>query len=209
MKALKTAVKANALRAGAVTAGIAAVGVLLVQGSTAAFTASTDNKSNVVESGTVVLTNDGAGTAMFNLGNLNGGQTVERCINVSYDGSLTADIRLFGASSGELAPGLATTIEIGAGAVGGKGFSCTGFVAIAPPGSSATTPLFNDTLDVFGKNNTSYATSLGGFNEATKGASKSYKVTVKVSNLAAYQGKSAMADFTWEAQGRDSATTNR
>jgi predicted ribosomally synthesized peptide with SipW-like signal peptide len=189
MKALKTAVKANALRAGAVTAGIAAVGVLLVQGSTAAFTASTDSKSNVVESGTVVLTNDGAGTAMFNLGNLNGGQTVERCINVSYDGSLTADIRLFGASSGELAPGLATTIEIGAGAVGGKGFS--------------------DTLDVFGKNNTSYATSLGGFNEATKGASKSYKVTVKVSNLAAYQGKSAMADFTWEAQGRDSATTNR
>jgi hypothetical protein len=203
MKALNTVIKANLMRAGAVAVGVAAVGVFAAQGSTAAFNASTDSKSSVVESGSVVLTNDASSTAMFNLGNLNGGQTVERCINVTYDGTLVSDIKLHGVTSGELAPGLATTIEVGNAATGGKGFSCAGFV----PDAGAA--LFTGGLDAFGKTHASYATGLAGFNGATQGTTKSYKVTIKVSNLAAYMGKSAAADFTWEAQGKDSATTNR
>lgn len=45
MKALTTAIPANLLRLGAGVLGIAAVGVLLVQGSSAAFTASTDSRT--------------------------------------------------------------------------------------------------------------------------------------------------------------------
>jgi predicted ribosomally synthesized peptide with SipW-like signal peptide len=206
MKTLTNTAKANLLRAGAVAMGAAAVGVLLVQGSTAAFTANTDSKSNAIESGTVAL--EGAGTAMFNLGNLNGGQTVERCITVTYGGTLTSDIRLYGVASGELASGLATTIQLGTGAVGGRSFDCTGFVpAVAPPGSVA--PYYSGSLEAFSKQHSNYATGITGFDAATKGASKSYKVTMTVSNLAMYQGKSAAVDFTWEAQGKDSVTTNR
>lgn len=201
MKALTTAIPANLLRLGAGALGIAAVGVLLVQGSSAAFTASTDSQGNVVESGTVVLTNDGAGTAMFNVGNLNGGQTVTRCINVAYDGSLTSDIKLHGVTSGELAGGLATTVEVGSGAAGGASFGCTGFVA----GGAA---LFSGSLADFGTSHGSYATGIGGFANATEGASKSYKITMTVSNAAQYQGKGAGVDFTWEAQGKDVTTNN-
>lgn len=202
MKALPVAVPANLLRLGAGALGIAAVSVLLVQGSTAAFTASTDSQGNVVESGTVVLTNDGASTAMFNVGNLNGGQTLTRCINVDYDGSLTSDIRLHGATSGDLAAGLATTIEVGSGAAGGDAFSCTGFTA-------AGAALFTGSLADFGTSHGSYANGVGGFANASEGSSKSYKITMTVSNLAQYQGKSAGVDFTWEAQGKDVSTANR
>jgi hypothetical protein len=202
MKALTTAVSGNVLRLGAGALGIAAVGVLLVQGSTAAFTASTDSKGNVVESGTVVLTNDGASTAMFNVGNLNGGQTVTRCINVAYDGSLTSDIKLEATASGDLAAGLATTVEVGSGATGGTAFDCAGFTA-------AGAALYSGSLADLGAGHGTYATGLGGFTNAAKGASKSYKITMTVSNVVQYQGKSAGVDFTWEAQGKDVATTNR
>lgn len=201
MNASKASLPSNLLRLGAGALGLAAVGVLLVQGSEAAFTASTVNGNSVVESGTVVLANDAASTAMFNVGNLNGGQTVTRCINVTYSGSLTADVKLFGVTSGALAPGLTTTVEIGSGAAGGTSFGCTGFT---PAGAAS----FTGTLTAFGVNHNSYANGIGGFANATGGTTKSYKVTMVVSNDAAYQGKSAAVDFTWEAQGRDVATTN-
>lgn len=201
MKALTTAISGNLLRLGAGALGLAAVGVLLVQGSEAAFTASTDSKGNVVESGTVALANDApSSTAMFNVGNLNGGQEVTRCINVAYTGSLTSDIKLHGTSSGELAPGLATTIEAGTGAAGGKGFDCTGF--------TGSETLFTGPLDTFAQHK-NYALGLGGFVGATKDATKSYRITMTVSNATEFQNKSAAVDFTWEAQGQDVATTNR
>lgn len=202
MNTPKAALSGNLLRVGAGVLGLAAVSVLLVQGSQAAFTASTASEGNVVDSGTVVLANDGATTAMFNVGNLNGGQTVERCINVEYTGTLTADIRLHGVSSGALAPGLTTNIEVGSGATGGTAFDCTDFT---PAGTAA----FNGTLAAFGTSHGSYSSGIAGYSDATAGAEKSYKITMTVSNDKAFQGKSAAMDFTWEAQGQDVATTNR
>ncbi|MFC9419937.1 TasA family protein, partial [Bacillus mobilis] len=161
MKALPAAVPANLLRLGAGALGLAAVGVLLVQGSSAAFTASTDSKGNVVESGTVVLTNDGSSTAMFNVGNLNGGQTVTRCVNVAYNGSLTSDIKLETIASGDLAAGLATTVEVGSGATGGTGFDCTGF--------TGGTSQYTGTLADLSAGHGTYANGLGGYTNAVKG----------------------------------------
>lgn len=201
MNTRKATLPANLMRLGAGTLGLAAVGVLLVQGSEAAFTASTANENSVVRSGTVVLVNDGASTAMFNVGNLNGGQTITRCINVEYDGSLTAGIKLHGVTSGDLAAGLATTIEIGSGAAGGVSFGCTGFTADGPAS-------FNSTLAAFGTTHNSYAAGIGGFASAVKDDTKSYKITMTVSNDNQYQGKSAGVDFTWEAQGQDVTTAN-
>lgn len=216
MNVRTTAMPANLLRLGAGALGLAAVGVLLVQGSEAAFTGSTDNSANAVNSGTVKLSDSdgsgldgkGAGTAMFNVSNLNGGQIVTRCIKVSYGGSLTADVKLYGTSNGELAQGLAMTIEAGNGteATGGANFDCAGFT----DGSQ----IFSGSLKTFGENhnpspdNTYANKGITGHAAATAGTSKSYKITMVVSNDNAYQGKDAAAAFTWVATGRDVETVN-
>lgn len=210
------ALRGSLLRLGAASLGLAAAGALIIQGSEAAFTASTDNNGNAVSSGTVVLTDDST-TAMFNVGGLNGGQTVTRCINVTYAGSLSADIRLHAgvvdsatsdlvsSVKGELAPGLATTIEVGTGAAGGASFGCSGF-------TSGVTKFSGDSLFAFGKNHHTYATGLSGFDNAAKDSTKSYRVTMVVSNDSTYQGVKASVDLTWEAQGKndnaDASTTN-
>lgn len=192
--------RAHVMRGAAVVGGLCAAGVLVLQGSNAAFTASTSNNGNSVGSGTVVLTDDDSNTAMFNVAGLNGGQTVERCVKVTYSGTLRADIKLHGTVGGTgLAPGLATTIRVGTGtaSTGGTSFSCAGF--------SGGVDLFDGSLAAFGTSHSGYASGLGGFADAAATTTKAYKIEVVVSNDNAYQGKTATVAFTWEAQGRDAA----
>jgi hypothetical protein len=175
---------------------------MMIDGSRAAFNAQTDNKTNLIASGNVVLSDDDSGTKMFNLSGLNGGQTVTRCLNVTYSGTLTSDIKLYGVVGGTgLAAGLTTNIEVGTGATGGTGFSCTAFTA-------ASTVFGNKTLAQFGTDHGTYGTGLGGFDAATATTTKSYRITVTVANNNIYQDKTATFDLTWEAQGRDGSTAN-
>lgn len=202
MVARTSVMSATLLRLGAGALGLTAVGVFLVQGSEAAFTASTTEAGSSIAAGTVALSDsNSSSSAMFNVGNLNGGQVITRCVNVDYSGTLTADIRLHGVTSGELAPGLATQIELGTGAAGGSSFSCDGFQV-------PQAPSFNDTLAVFGTTHKDYATGIGGYDDATAGATKSYRITMTVSNDNTFQGKTAGVAFTWEAQGEDVSTAN-
>lgn len=192
--------RANGFRLVTVMVGLGLASLFIVDSSRAAFTATTGNAGSSLSAGTVVLTDDDAAATMFSLSNVNGGQTFTRCIKVTYSGSLTADVKLYGTVGGTgLAPGLATSIEVGTGTVdtGGPTFSCTGFSA--PTVLQAST----STLADFGTNNTSYANGLGGFTGATNPTSRAYRVTITVSNDNAYQGKSATVGFTWEAQGQD------
>ncbi len=184
------------LRVAAVLLGLAVASVFVIDGSRAAFSDTTGNQANSLASGTVVLTDDDDDTKMFNLTGLNGGQTVERCINVTYSGTLTSDVKMYGAVTGSgLAPGLATTVDVGTGATGGTGFSCTGF--------TGGTNVFTGTLAAFGSSHDSYGNGVTGFANATNSTTKSYKIAVTVSNDGSYQGKTASVDFTWEAQGQN------
>lgn len=192
--------RAHVMRGAAVVGGLCAAGVLVLQGSNAAFTASTANNGNSVASGTVVLADDDSNTAMFNVAGLNGGQVVERCIKVTYSGTLTADVKLFGTVGGTgLAPGLTATIKVGTGttSTGGASFSCTGF--------SDGVQIFDGSLTAFGTSHSSYVNGLGGFANATATTTKAYKIELTVSNDNTYQGKTATAAFTWEAQGKNAA----
>lgn len=186
----------------AVALGLGITGVLVADTSGAAFTAQTANAANTFSSGTVLLSDSGSGTRMFNVSGLNGGQMVERCLNVTYTGSLVADIRLFSAvnNTGGLAPGLTTRIDVGTGAspTSGNSFSCAGFT----PDVSGN-PLFNNTLNNLASFS-SYATGLAGFDGATNPSTKTYRFQVTVSNDNTYQNKSASVDLTWEAAGRNS-----
>ena len=177
----------------ALLGSLALVGSFVVEGSRAAFNATTDNGANSWTSGSVVLSDDDSASVMFNISNMKPGDTATHCINVTYTGTLTADVKLYGAVAGTgLSTYLNTTVDIGTGAAGGATTSCTGFVS--------SSNLFNATLATFGTTHTNFATGLGGFAGATNPTTKSYRFTVSLQDNPAAQNKTATATFTWEAQ---------
>lgn len=188
-------VRRNLLRSGAALIGLAAASLLVIQGSGAAFTATTGNTANALSAGTVVLSDNDSNVKMFDYSALNGGQSVARCINVTYSGTLAADIKLHGVATGALANGLAMTVEEGSGSTS---TACAGF--------TAASTLYTGTLANFSSTKNSYANGVAGFT-ALGGVSttKSYRITMTVSNDSSYQGTSASADFVWEAQGIDAS----
>ena len=180
-------------RLGAVAVGLLVMSLFVVTGSRAAFTASTANGSNNFTAGTVTLGDDDNGSVMFNLTGMKPGDTATKCVNVTYTGSLAADVKLYGTVGGTgLATYLDTTVDVGTGAAGGATTSCSGFTL----GSN----LHNGTLAAFGTAYTDYSNGAGGFTGATNPSTRSYRVTVTLQDNNLAQGKTASVAFTWEAQ---------
>ncbi|MDX1689958.1 MAG: TasA family protein, partial [Acidimicrobiia bacterium] len=105
------------------------VGFTVVGATRAAFSGTTDNTSNTFAAGTVVITDDDSGSAMFTASGMKPSDSVTECIAVSYDGSIVpADVKLYVASGGlagtNLDDYLTLTIEEGTGGAFGD---CTGF----------------------------------------------------------------------------------
>lgn len=184
---------AGVLRTATVAAAVATSGALLFDASRAAFSSSTSSNGSSAAAGTVVVGDDDADGVMFNLTNMKPGDTASRCVNVTYSGSLPADVKLYGSIGGTgLATYLDTVVEAGSGAAGGAAMSCTGF--------TASTSLHTGTLAAFGTARTNFANGLAGFAGATNGSTKSYKVTITLQDNNLAQAKNATAGFTWEAQ---------
>lgn len=174
----------------AVVASLGFVSVLVVSSSRAAFVDTTDNATNTFSAGDVVLNDDDTGSVLFNVNNLAPGDSRTRCIAVTYTGSLTADVHLYGTVGGNgLAQYLDLDIDVGSG---GDFASCTGFVS--------SSVLFNDTVAAFGGAHTNFVNGLGGNTGATNPTTHTYRVTVTLQDNNAAQGLSATAGFTWEAQ---------
>lgn len=174
----------------AVVASLGFVSVLVVTSSRAAFVDTTDNATNTFSAGDVVLDDDDTGSVLFNVANLAPDDSRTRCIEVTYTGSLTSDIHLYGTVGGDgLADFLDVDIEVG---TGGDFGSCTGFVA--------SSTLFDDELDAFGAAHTDFVSGLEGTAGATDPTSRTYRITVTLQDDNDAQGLSATAGFTWEAQ---------
>lgn len=174
----------------AVVASLGFVSVLVVSSSRAAFIDTTDNATNTFSAGDVVLNDDDSGSVMFNVTNMAPGDSRTSCIAVSYTGSLTSNVHLYGTVGGSgLGNYLDVSIQIG---TGGSFSSCTGFV------SSST--IYTGTLTNFGATRTNFANGLGGYNGATNPTSRTYRITVTLQDDNAAQAKTATAGFTWEAQ---------
>lgn len=182
----------------AVLVGVVLAATMVLRTTDALFTATTDNPSNSWTTGTVVLSDDDGGSALFSSGtdgSLTGGQVLTRCIVVRYDGSTATpvSVRMYGTATGALAPYLNLTIDQGAG--GGGSGSCTGF-AVSSAG------FFSGTLDSFSTATAGgYANGVGPWAPAGTGATVSYRFTITVQGSVAAQGKSASGTFTWEARG--------
>lgn len=169
---------------------IVATGVLVWQGSTAAFSVTTNNATNHWESGSLTLTND-AETAMFTATGLAPGATGEKCIVVTYNSDLwNSEIRMYGTGTGTIGPHLNLLIEKG---TGGSNDDCTGF------GADAT--VFNNTLDLWNAVD-DYDSGTAGAHPVLLGADRNvtYKITYTLANTDAALGKEGDATFTWEAR---------
>ncbi len=178
----------------AVAVALLMLTVLTVSRSQAAFSANTVNTANGFTTGTVdIADDDGGATALFNAVALSPGTAVENCIVVTYTGDLTpADIKLYGTSSGALAPYLDTTIDVGTGGAFGN---CATFVEDTPG-----VPLYSGTLAAFSTAHTAWVNGLATFTAPATSTAKTLRFTVEVQNNPLAQNKTAAADFTWEAQ---------
>ncbi len=200
--------RALAVRVTMVLLAILLASFSILTTSRAVFTDTTDNNGNNFAAGTVTIVDDDTGLVLFNIGNLAPGQSFENCIEVTYTGTLDADVRLYGANLAtttalNLAPELNLTIEEGTASgftateLGGNEGDCTGFVF----GSTLTA--VGETVDSFATNHTNFATGLSTW--APLGSSsdaRTYRFVVELDAGAAdaYQGMDAQIDFVWEAQ---------
>src|SRR3954452_22000913 len=126
---------------------------LIAVGSFAAFTATTTNTGNNISSGTVAISQHSGATTLYNITNQKPGQSTQKCIRVTYTGSLPSSVELYvssGITNGTL---YNIQVERGTGLTTLDGtMSCAGF--------SATSTAF--TAGALGTFPTAYATGVDG-----------------------------------------------
>src|SRR4051812_21089686 len=177
-------------------------GALVLSATNAAFTATTTNPGNAYAAGTVTLSDNDSGTAMFNPANLKPGDSYSSCITVAYTGTLPALVKLYGTTTGTgLAPYLDLTVTRGTISSGGFG-DCTNFTPDSTDFGHGAGVIYTNTLG-------SFPTSVGtgvddlhavGVPEAwTTGETRAYKFTATLQDTNAAQGLTATEDFTWRA----------
>ena len=184
---------------GLVTTAAALVIGLVASGATwSAFNAQTSNGSNQFNTGTVSITDNSSGSAMFTAASMRPGQPVSKCIKVTYTGSMAAAVKLYGSSTGTL--GSYLTLSVTRGDVSSGAFGdCTNFTADATNHAGlGAGVLYSGPMTGFpGTLGTAIADPLAAWpqNEA-----HFYKFTVDVADDNAAENKTATAAFTWDAR---------
>ena len=181
----------------AVLIGFAASAALVWHSSSAAFVASTDNPASNWSTGSVALSDDDAGSAMFTAANLKPGSTGERCLAVTYGGDVAVTVKLFAGSSSatnELDDWVDLTVQ--QGTTGSFAGDCVGFVQDAGAANA-----FTGTLETFAGTFTDSATGFGTWAPTASGQIRVYKIVYTIAAAApnTVQGSNAQIDFTWQA----------
>lgn len=164
-------------------------GLVVGQASYAAFSSKTSNDGNSWAAGTVNLTDDDNGQAMFEVKDLKPGQTGTKCLTVTSHGTLPADVRLY-ATGASATKGLDAQIDLKID----ESASCD---------AEAKTSVFAGTLAEFTGSAQGFNTGVSKWQTAGQpGESKAYTVTYTlnagVTNDS--QGGTAATNFVWEAQ---------
>lgn len=181
-------------------AGSAAAVLAVVSVSGAAFSGTTENAANSWTAGSVTLTDNDSGSAMFNVEKMLPGQSFQHCITVTYTGTTdgVSPIRLYAAltDAGDLAPYLKVTVKQGAKGTADVAADCSDFPA------SPTTIVTDKTLTAVTTDHTNFGNGVGGVTPSTTDTKVPYQfvVTLDPSTPNTAQGKTAKATFTWEIQ---------
>jgi predicted ribosomally synthesized peptide with SipW-like signal peptide len=178
-------------------------GLVAGMGSYAAFNSTTSNTGDTFEAGTVQITDNHNPTALISLANAKPGDTDSGCIQVSYSGTLSAAVKLYGSGTGTLAPYLNLTVTRGTDS-NPSYRSCNNFNADGTDYiGHGNGVIYDGTLSAFPS---SYASGIsdpavgGGTETWTNPESHSYKFTITAQDVNASQGLTGSASFTWEAR---------
>ncbi|MBL7261157.1 hypothetical protein [Paractinoplanes lichenicola] len=212
--------KQNRRRRGrvAVFVGLIAASAVVFQASHAAFTGTTDNRTNSLSAGTVTITDNRAGVAMFTASSLAPGATGQYCIGVSYTGSITPSaIKMYFANPMESNAGAAYTtwannttsamdnnttmrVEVNdtdlASDPGVNNCTPTGYGAYVSGNVTPATAM-NTLIDT----NKTFATGLPTWNTVTRNTWRVFRFTYTLDANApdAAQGDGVQFDVVWEA----------
>ena len=169
--------------------------------SFAAFSSTTSNGANDFDAGTVYITDNDSAQVMYDLTNQKPLASVEKCIKVTYSGTLDSAVKLYGSAPGAF--GDYVNLKIEEGADNSDTFpDCTNF--------SATSTIYNGELDDFASTHSSFANGLAttdsdaGDWQTSDTRVYRFTVTLQDDNAANGQGSGALGtndhSFTWEAQ---------
>jgi hypothetical protein len=180
---------------------VGALGSLAAMGVFGAFSSTTTNAGNTITAGTVAIADNDAGAAMYSISNAKPGESVSKCIKVTYTGSLDADVHIYTTSTiGALGQYVELTITPGTQTT--PSFpSCTGFTA------DSGGALYTGTLQNFGSTKNSYANGVvdypGSGSKWAANESVIYQVTATLQSSAPESAQGATTGshtFTWEAR---------
>lgn len=171
-------------------------------GTFSAFSSTTSNGSDSFAAGTVVVGDNDAAAAMYSVTNQKPADALQKCITVTYTGSLPSTVKLYTTSSiGSLGQYLDLTIEKGSFTSGTPAFpACTNF-------SGST--IYSGTLGAFASAKNSYANGVSSFpgsqTQWNQNDSVVYRFTLTLQDdPGANGGATALSTgshgFTWEAQ---------
>jgi camelysin-like metallo-endopeptidase len=134
---------------------VGAVGSVAGFGAFSAFSSQTTNAANSFAAGTVNLTDNDSGAAMYSVSNRKPGQSVQQCIKLTYDGTLPADVKLYTLSTiNALGSYVDLTVEKGT-ATGATFPGCGTF--------TSESTVYTGTLGAFATAKNSYANGVAAF----------------------------------------------
>lgn len=180
---------------------LGSLGSLSALGIFGAFSSTTSSASNQFASGSVVIGDNDLGASLYNVTNAKPGESISKCIKVTYTGSLDADVHLYTTSAiGSL--GQYVELTITPGSQTSPSFpSCTGFT----PDSGGA--LYSGTLQAFGSAKNSYANGVVDYPgsstkwQANESVVYQFTLTLPSSAPEAAQGLTTGSHtFTWEAR---------
>jgi hypothetical protein len=201
----------------AVPVGLVLSAAVVWQSTAAAFTATTDNVGNAWQTGTVVLTNSGGASALFDLTRDNGlqpGSARSRCIRVDYTGSLPANVKLYVTTPSAGGTGLDGYLVMSVE----RGQDVASTTTVAPDCSSGFTPAATPNFawntvtasNVAGDQSKTMAALKTAAHDWTSGllvgssipqnTSLTFRVSYSVADNNSAQNTQSTATFTWEAR---------
>ncbi|HEX8632065.1 MAG TPA: hypothetical protein VF755_28225 [Catenuloplanes sp.] len=196
-------------------------GVLVWQASHAAFSATTVTGSNSWATGTVAVTNDQAGVAVFNgltglkpdssatslilpgIAAYSASTTASggsACLKVTYTGSLAANIRLYGTvTNAGLAQYLLFSVDTGTNTASAEDLSCGTYTSVA----NVSGPSPNSTVYLSAFPATWAVANPTAWTNVAQNATRWYRISWALPSNTTLTGASAVnaqVVFTWEAQ---------
>jgi predicted ribosomally synthesized peptide with SipW-like signal peptide len=170
-------------------------------GTFAAFTDTTSNSGNQIQSGTVAVDQHAGAITLYNVTNQKPGDATSKCVRVTYTGTLPATVKLYTSSTVTNGSLYNLRIERGSGLTTlNSTMSCAGFTATADVFAT-------NALGTFATSNNSWTNgaATNGGSAWSNGTSEDYRFTI-TQNYDATSGAhrtvtaSGAHTFVWEAR---------